>query len=241
MFANEETSLATFKRMIISHKHKFIFIKTEKTAGTSIEIALSRFCGENDIITPISPADERARKELGYPGPQNYYVPFSKYTKQDWLMFFYKRKRRRFYNHISALEIKKYVTEDIWNSYYKFSIERNPYDKVVSWYYWVGQKYTTIFDFIMSGRASKVRGFELYTIDSIPVVDRVYKFEELPEALEDLRTKLNLDSAIELPSKKTKGNVRKDKRPYQEILSDRETDLIAKIFAREIKFFDYEL
>ncbi|MEL6382956.1 MAG: chondroitin 4-O-sulfotransferase, partial [Cyanobacteria bacterium J06626_18] len=31
--------------MIISHEYKFIFLKTRKTAGTSIEIALSKFCG----------------------------------------------------------------------------------------------------------------------------------------------------------------------------------------------------
>ncbi len=30
--------------MLVSHKHKFIFIKTKKTAGTSIEEYLSRFC-----------------------------------------------------------------------------------------------------------------------------------------------------------------------------------------------------
>ena len=35
--------------MIISHKHKFIFFKTRKTAGTSLQIALSEFCEDGDV------------------------------------------------------------------------------------------------------------------------------------------------------------------------------------------------
>jgi hypothetical protein len=31
--------------MIVSHRYRYIFIKTKKTTGTSIEIALSRHCG----------------------------------------------------------------------------------------------------------------------------------------------------------------------------------------------------
>ncbi len=57
--------------MIFSSQHKFIFIKGRKVAGTSIEIALSPHCGPQDIITPISPADELARLALGGQ-PQNY-------------------------------------------------------------------------------------------------------------------------------------------------------------------------
>jgi len=60
--------------MIISHKYQFIFLKTAKTAGTSIEIALSRFCGQDDIITPVSVEDELKRQAAGGVAPQNYLV-----------------------------------------------------------------------------------------------------------------------------------------------------------------------
>ena len=38
--------------MILSHAHRFIYIKTYKTASTSIEAALSAICGPDDVITP---------------------------------------------------------------------------------------------------------------------------------------------------------------------------------------------
>jgi len=60
--------------MIFSHKHRFIFIKGRKVAGTSIEIALSSYCGPQDIITPISPVDELKRLTHGGK-PQNYGAP----------------------------------------------------------------------------------------------------------------------------------------------------------------------
>ena len=56
--------------MIISHEHKFIFLKTRKTAGTSIELALSQLCGPNDIITPISPNDEPSTISASWPRPR---------------------------------------------------------------------------------------------------------------------------------------------------------------------------
>ena len=141
--------------MIISHKHKFIFIKTEKTAGTSMEIALSKYCGENDIVTPLGKKSEVIRTELGYTGPQNFQIPFSKYSLKDWLMFIYNRKRKVYYNHISAGEVKKYISDEVWNTYYKFCFERNPYDKVVSGYFFFGKEFTSIYDYIQSGNVQK--------------------------------------------------------------------------------------
>jgi hypothetical protein len=227
--------------LIISHKHKFIFIKTEKTAGTSIEIALSKYCGPDDIITPLIEEDENYRNELSFTGKQNYFYSLKSYSKNDVLLAFLKQKKLGFYNHMSALQIKKRIPSDIWNSYFKFCFERNPYDKFISWYYWSGgdKKYGTMKNFIKSRDAFKVLGFSLYSINSMPVVDHVFKFEELDKSMQIISERLNLNETIFLPSKKTKGQIRKDKSHYSDILTEYEIDWISKVYAREMAFFDY--
>ena len=58
--------------MIYSKKHNFLFLKGVKVAGTSVEIALSKICGNEDIITPIANIDERTRVQMQIRHAQNY-------------------------------------------------------------------------------------------------------------------------------------------------------------------------
>ena len=184
--------------MIISHKYKFIFLKTNKTAGTSIEIALSKFCGAEDIITPISPVDEKIRKSLGYPGAQNYLAPLSDYGFKDVLRFLTFSRKLRYFNHISANEVRGYIGEQIWNSYYKFCFERNPWDRVASLYFFVHitEPRPAILTFIESGRPLilKKRGSGLYTIDGKIAVDKVCRYENIADELEQVRNRLGIPS-----------------------------------------------
>ena len=117
--------------MIISHKYKYIFLKTTKTAGTSIEISLSRFCGLDDIITPISFSDELIRKKLGI-FPKNY----ENYTCPLKLEEDNSQLKANFWNHIKAKAIKERIGTKIWNSYFKFCFVRNPWDAAISRYYY---------------------------------------------------------------------------------------------------------
>ena len=104
--------------MIISHKYKYIFIKSFKTASTSLEIALSKYCGKEDVIAPIINEDEKIRKMHGFNGPQNF------------------GDNNIFHEHMSALEIKSNVSEEIWNNYFKFVVVRNPFDQIMSAFHW---------------------------------------------------------------------------------------------------------
>lgn len=230
--------------MILSHNHKFIFIKTKRTAGTSLEIALSKYCRENDIITPILPDDEKIRKILEYRGPQNYEIPYFHYSLKDWGRLFLKGRRPRgFFNHISARMIQERLKPQVWKNYFKFCFERNPWDKMISWYYWENQRQPrpSISEFLETDRAYQVGGpggIDLYMIDDQIAVDKIYLFEDLSSALHDLIDQLGFSDGLKLPWAKTKS--RKDNRHYREILSDDDRDKITHAFYKEIELFNYQ-
>lgn len=228
--------------MIVSHKYKFIFIKTNKTAGTSIEIGLSKYCGPDDIVTPITPEDEEIRKRQGFPGPRNCYQPLEDYSYRDVARFFLKgEKKLRFYNHMPAVDIKRMVGDDVWNNYFKFCVERNPWDRFVSLYYWDNRRWprTSMKRFIDRGKLKKLkrRGRDLYTIGGKIVVDKICLFENLVDELEAVRRYLDIPRPIELPW--AKASYRKDTRRYREIVAPYCRARVESMFADEIADFDY--
>ncbi|TDT44340.1 sulfotransferase family protein [Halospina denitrificans] len=232
--------------MIISHKYGFIFLKTSKTAGTSVEIALSRFCGPDDIITPVSADDELKRQAAGGVAPQNYLVSPLRYTPFEWWKKLTRGKPAlRFYNHIPARKVKRRIGSDIWDRYYKFCIERNPWDRVISQYYWRqrnlgADQMPSIVEFLDSDdtRSLKRKGFQLYTLKGQVAVDKICRYESLEEDLEEVRQHLGLPEPLELPS--AKSGIRKDKRHYSEVLSETEKDRIAELFKDEIELMGYK-
>jgi len=229
--------------MIISNDYKFIFVKTMKTAGTSIEIALSRFCGPSDIITPISREDEKIRSSLSYRGPQNYLTPFSDSTFREWIKFLLKGERKkRFYNHISAKKINQYIGQTVWDSYYKFCFVRNPWDRLISQYYWryKSEPRPTITEFLASNKPLQLKrlGYDLYMINDQVAVDKICRFENLSEELVTIRTRLGIPEKLELP--RAKSRFRKDKRNYREILNEAEQVKIAELFSDEINLLGYQ-
>lgn len=229
--------------MIVSHRHRFIFLKTMKTAGTSVEIALSRFCGEDDIITPITEEDEAVRAELGYPGPRNYVMPFAQYGPRDWGRLVLKGRRLRLYNHSPAHEVRRVLGPGVWNRYFKFCFERDPWDKAISLYYWRFREgpRPSLSDYLRSpeaGRMLRWGGAAIYRIGDELAVDHVGRYEDLEVELGRIAERLGLPDRPVLP--RVKGGVRKDRRSYREVLSEEDMAAVAERCSDVIELMGYE-
>ena len=227
--------------MIISHQYKFIFIKCRKTAGTSMEIALSQFCTKGDIITPISQEDEKQRRKLNFPGPQNYLVPAHYYKPKDWARLVLKQRRKYFYNHMPAYEIQSYVSSRVWNTYFKFCFERNPFDKILSHYYWAGgpETFGSIKGYLDQKAYNELNGFNMYSFNGELIVDKIFAFENFPDAFAELKGKLKLPYEIQFPKYHAKSHTRTDRRPYQQVISSDEQKRIELLFSKELTYFGY--
>ena len=198
--------------MIISHKHKLIFIKPLKVAGTSFELALRDYCGPDDIITRCTPTDEKVSLKRNKVQDQNHqngakyfdhiagldidYDHVRHITNNDCYQVYegftrvYEPNSQRYYNHISARKIKKRIGEDIFNSYTKISIIRHPIDYAISSYYF--------FNLDSAGITFKDHAFNLpineydqfYEIDQKYVIDFTIKYENLESDILALEKKI---------------------------------------------------
>lgn len=230
--------------MILSHRHRFIFLKTRKTAGTSIELALSQLCGPDDIITPISPADEELRSRQPGPGAQNWILPDMRINRAERFvgkLIGQRARGRGFYNHVPAREVRRIVGEDIWSGYFKFSVERNPWDRQVSLYYWRyrdPRKRPSFRTFMTSVYWRKsVDNFTIYTLDEALAVDFMIRFENLAD---DLAVALKRVGIADVPPlAMAKSGARGNRRNYRDHYDDETRALVATWYKREIDLFGY--
>lgn len=230
--------------MIISHSHRFIFIKTSKTAGTSIEAFLSRECGVNDIFTPILPpsVNHVPRNYRGFFNPYREFVELGKYFDKSTLSDLI--ARRKFYNHIFASRVKARVARKVWNSYFKFAIERNPYDKVFSLYNMLNYRADnrlSVAEFFDKGLYKNALNTKYYTDRFGNVnLDKIIRYEVLDSALTEIFKNLGIPFCHGLNIRE-KGDYRRYQfQTYQDLFSSNDISLITEFYDQEFSLWGYK-
>lgn len=220
--------------MIISHKHKFIFLKTHKTAGTSLQIALSKHCSEDDIISILHQSDSSLINKFDGLSNQNIEVDKKYFNHFDWIHYFFRQRKFTFSEHLDAQRVKRWIGEKVWNSYYKFCFERDPLDKVISYYFWRTRSESISFEQFVLENIQSLSDFNIYSINSEIVVNKVYKYEEIEDSIHDLEEKLNLN--LEFKGINAKSGFR-DNSITKDSINDEMKNLILNHFHNEIIHF----
>jgi hypothetical protein len=190
------------------------------------------------IITPIPSEDELIRQEYGFTAPQNYNFPLRSLSKRELLSWLKSGKRKRFFNHATSQYIRENIGEEIWNSYYKFTFERNPYDKAISRYYWsTREPRPPIDEYLETAPIELLSNWNIYTINDQIAVDFIGQYQNLTNDLAMIAEKLSLPGSLSLP--RAKGGYRKNKAHYSALLNEKSRKRIEIVCAKEIQTFGY--
>jgi hypothetical protein len=176
--------------LLVSHTRNFIYTKTKKTAGTSVESYFEPFCLPEGAWSFSHAREETVCNEgiIGFRGSQS--------GNKTW------------WHHMPAALIRQQLGPETWNRYFKFCVIRDPFDKLVSAFHF----------FVRQGPSAPVSGEnpdtrkrvlikafrewlktgevltdrETYTLDGRICMDYVIRFESLKEGIQAVCDRLGL-------------------------------------------------
>lgn len=217
--------------MLVSHLYNFIFTKTSKTAGTSVEVYFEPYCLHEQMRSDRS-GHEMCVSEAGIIGQRG-----------DGAF------QKKWYNHMPARRIKHQLGHEAWDKYYKFTTIRNPFDKVVSAFHFEIKNAKKIIEhkhllqvffreWLMHGRLFNDR--DRYVIDNEICLDYFIRYDQLQEGIEHVCNTLGLPFEPEkLP--RMKANHRPRKRNYADYYEVDTLALVARHYSYEIRKFGFSI
>lgn len=211
---------------MISHRHKCIFIHIPKCAGTSIKYFL--FPSEN--IHWYDPNYEAVH---------------------GWCP-----ERKFFMQHATTTQLleTELITRDQWDTYFKFTFVRNPWDRAVSDYFWLmkDQNIKDTFTNYLNGAGkfypylhdegtNYYRGehvlpqTKFFNTSGPNQLDFVGRFESFETDMNTVLSHLNVKQPFEVHMNKRK----KSKRHYSRMYSDQLRDKVSESYWDDISLLGY--
>lgn len=239
--------------MLISHRKEFIFTKTVKTAGTSVESYFEKYCMPEGEWRESHTREEYISEAgiIGYRGGAN--------------------KDKTWYNHMPAKTIRDQIGQDMWDRYYKFTIVRNPFDKLISGFFFYGKNGGKVAGKLMKLKAKvrqvldieekvdKSRGQKeierfrswihkggsiidrnKYMIDGEENMDYFIRYEHLHEDMKHVCDQLSIPFEPSLVPQFKKG-LRKHSIPIQDYYDTETYRIVREKYAWEVEKFGYDL
>lgn len=242
--------------MIYLSEPNLLFLKPKKVAGTSIEVAFSCNASTADIVTPLTPVDEKIRYERGGQFPVNwakdpefektYRARFDAYLltgvlPKRWMGLkksrLYRKTQAKVYNHITPAQMKKADMGDLLQTARIVTICRDPYEQLVSYASHLARdKGKSVEKMIEKALSKRPINDAFYFGGGEP--EFILRYETLSEDLTKLEKEFGLKLIENLPF--TKNKARKDRRPARETLSEDQKARCQALYGQSFDTFGYE-
>jgi len=221
--------------VLVSFEKQFIFTKTVKSAGSSVEDFFQRYCVPPDYGDIRGMSDEVITDYgiVGYRGNN-------------------KRPETTWFNHMPAAQVRRYLGNEIWQQFFKFCVIRNPFDKVVSRYFFAmsdeKRAHLNTQDFAeikRDFRASVSQGVVAtgrgqYLIDGSVCMDFFIRYERLVDDVAEVCRRLRIERDVgEL--RRLKSTFRFTDVPISEFYDKDTETIVAQAYAFELEYFGYRL
>lgn len=246
--------------MIYLKDRGLLFLKPFKTAGTSVEIALSCNANDDDIVAPFGDflEDEFKRIELGGHTPCNWaktrtidaaYARRLKILKslndrgrlEDGEAVLYQDEEARYLSHMGPSQIIALDGREFFDRSFYVTMARHPYDQVISLAHWRNKLRNEFnlpyaIDRILNEETVQTNA-RYYFLDGEYLPDFVVRYEHLEQDLGELERRFDLRLTEYLPV--TKKAVRSDTREPGEILSDSQKEQCVALLGPVFEALNY--
>lgn len=216
--------------MLISDRHRFIFIHNPKCAGTSIFKALLPY---SNFMCRFAKAEGHRMAQV------NYYIR---------KIFGESRLLSSFSYHITASELRNAVGEKNWNSYYSFAVVRNPYQRLLSNYHFISRRENhalreyylerpTFRDYVLKIESMPWHDFQHHylTDQGKIMVKKVIRFEELESGFSEVLKEIGLPE-IRLG----KVNVIGTEKDFLSQYDDEMIRIVNRVYDEDFRIFNYQ-
>jgi len=210
--------------MLVSHSAQFIFLKTLKTGGTSVELALQKLFLPQSVM----------RKQLYFEDETGIVGARGEQPSQE-----------NYWHHMTALEVYRKLGYRTFNRYRRISIVRNPFDKVLSQFFFrlrQPEGFTAdkakFNDYVRTAKRLPVDR-QIYSIKKIICCTHLMFHERLQEDFNAVLRELSNGGHREADLGRHKAGFRDKSIPYQDYYDPASRDLVAKAFDFELENFGY--
>lgn len=135
------------------------------------------------------------------------------------------------------------INPDIWKTYFKFSVVRNPWDMVVSMFYYrrIARNYKDNFDDLVKKMGTeRNHNYDIYKINNQYICDFYIKYENLENDLKYVLEKCNIKNYDLKNLKKFNSNYKPVNTDYKKYYNDERKKIIRDLYSDYIEKFNYE-